>query len=112
MIDGISLIFFARANAHKQARDTVFTFIENKSGDVIFNFKNERHITKTEHVPDGLETVYFDGRLNISGIAGVSGPFSAYFSRDASRVPFVSFMKVFIGSVRLELIKWKGWQPE
>ena len=111
MIDGISLIFFARANAHKKVRDTVYTFIENKSGDVIFNFKNEKHHTKSESLPEGLETVYFDGQLNISGIAGVSGPFSAYFSRDASRVPFVSYMKVFIGSVELELIGWKGWQP-
>ncbi len=112
MIDGISLIFYARSQVHRQAADTVNTFIENTSGDVIFNFKNETHTTETDELPDGIKTVYFDGQLNIKGIAGVSGPFDAYFSHDASRVPLLSHLEVFIGHVTITLIKWKGWTPQ
>ncbi len=111
MIDGISLIFFARAHVESEKRDTVYTFIENKSGDVIFEFLNKQSHTKTDILPEGIETIFFKGHLNLSGIAGVSGPFSAYFSKDPSHVPLLSFLKVFVGKVTITLVKWKGWQP-
>jgi len=112
MIDGISLIFYARSHVHELHADTVSTFIENTSGDVVFNFKNESQITETDELPDGVNAVYFKGQLNIKGIAGVSGPFEAYFSRDASRVPLLSYLEVFVGHVTITLEKWKGWKPE
>ena len=111
MIDGISLIFYARSEVHQQRKDTVNTFIENNSGDVIFDFMNKEQITDTDELPEGIKTVYFKGLLNIKGIAGVSGPFEAYFSRDASRVPLKSYLEVFIGHVTITLVKWKGWKP-
>ncbi|HHM01901.1 MAG TPA: DUF3108 domain-containing protein [Caldithrix abyssi] len=111
MIDGISLIFFARANVDTKKRDTVYTFIENKSGDVIFNFHKKYTHTETDVFPRGIGTIFFDGHLNISGIAGVSGPFSAYFSRDPSHVPLLSFLKVFVGKVTITLVGWQGWRP-
>ncbi len=111
MIDGISLIFFARAHVESRKKDTVYTFIENKSGDVIFEFLNKHTHTKTDVLPEGIGTIFFKGHLNLSGIAGVSGPFSAYFSRDPSHVPLLSFLEVFVGKVTITLVEWKGWQP-
>jgi Protein of unknown function (DUF3108) len=110
-IDGISLIYFARINSGKPGKDTVSTFIEDKSGDVVFNFSKERMLTETDSIPEGLPTLYFSGELFVEGIAGVTGPFEAWFSDDAFRVPILSYMKVFIGSVKIELEQWKMWSP-
>ncbi len=110
-IDGISLIYFARINSVEPGKDTVSTFIEDKSGDVVFNFSQERTITEIDSIPDGLATLYFDGELFVEGIAGVTGPFEAWFSDDAYRVPILSYMEVFIGSVKIELQRWKKWSP-
>jgi len=110
-IDGISLIYFARINAAKPGRDTVSTFIEDKSGDVVFNFTKEREITEIDSIQEGLSTLYFEGELFVEGIAGVTGPFEAWFSDDAYRVPILAYMEVFIGSVKIELEQWKKWSP-
>ncbi|KAA3618313.1 MAG: DUF3108 domain-containing protein [Calditrichaeota bacterium] len=110
-IDGISLIYFARINSAIPGKDTVSTFIEDKSGDVVFNFTEERTITEIDSIPQGLSTLYFNGELFVEGIAGVTGPFEAWFSDDAFRVPILSYMEVFIGSVKIELEGWKKWSP-
>ena len=110
-IDGISLIYFARINSVNPGIDTVSTFIEDKSGDVVFNFMKKREFTKIDSIPQGIPTLYFKGELFVEGIAGVTGPFEAWFSDDAYRVPIISYMEVFIGSVKIELQDWKNWSP-
>lgn len=109
--DGISLIQYARVNSLDLKQDTARTFIEDKSGDVVFNFLLTRHITEIEAIPDGVNTVFFNGEIKMKGIAGLTGPFETWYSDDYARVPVVAFMEVFIGRVRVELIKWKNWTP-
>lgn len=110
--DGISLIQYARFNSFETKNDTVSTFIEDKSGGVIFDFSLSKHVTKIKSIPDGINTVYFNGVLLMKGIAGITGPFETWYSDDNSRVPILAFMEVFIGKVRIELDKWKFWTPK
>lgn len=112
LYDGISLIHYARVNSLQIKKDTVSTFIEDKSGDVVFNFSLSKHVTKVESFPDGINTVYFNGILYVKGIAGITGPFETWYSDDNSRVPILAFMEVFIGRVRIEIDKWKSWSPK
>ncbi|MCB0284028.1 MAG: DUF3108 domain-containing protein [Calditrichaeota bacterium] len=109
--DGISLIFYARMNSLYVKDDTVSTFIEDKSGDVIFNFKNSKQTSKIDALDKEVKTSYFSGTLKVTGIAGVTGPFEAWFSDDAYRLPVVSYLDVFIGSVKISLEKWNYWKP-
>lgn len=111
LYDGISLIYYARMNSLYSRKDTVSTFIEDKSGDVLFNFINSKQATELDSLQDEIKTVYFDGILKVTGIAGVTGPFEAWFSNDAYRVPILAYLEVFIGSVKISLEKWKYWQP-
>lgn len=110
-IDGISLMYFARINSGTPGLDTVSTFIEDKSGDVVFNFSQEKTITEIDAIPEGVSTLYFEGELFVEGIAGVTGPFEAWFSDDVYRVPILAYMEVFIGHVTIELEEWKLWSP-
>lgn len=112
LIDGIGLIQFARVNSLSIQKDTVSTFIEDKSGDVLFNFSLSKHITKSDAFPEGINTVYFNGELFVTGIAGITGPFETWYSDDNSRVPVRAYMEVFIGQVEIELVKWKNWYPQ
>ena len=111
LYDGIALIQFARISSLEIHKDTVSTFIESKSGDVAFDFSLPQKITKTDAFPNGIKTVYFNGELFVTGIAGITGPFETWYSDDSSRVPILAYMEVFIGQVDIELVKWKNWSP-
>jgi hypothetical protein len=43
----------------------------------------------------------------------LTGYFQGWFSNDETFIPIVAEMKVIIGNVKLELVKWnrKGWNP-
>ena len=49
-------------------------------------------------------------RLKFVGIAGVKDEFKGWFSPDRQSVPVIAKMKAFIGSVGIELIRWKNWE--
>jgi hypothetical protein len=57
--------------------------------------------------------VGFDGRADFVGIFGLTGGFEGWFSNDEARVPIMAKMKVLIGSVTIELMRWNrpGWTP-
>ena len=46
-------------------------------------------------------------------IFGLTGVFEGWFSDDAASVPISAKMHVLIGSVRIELLRWKrsNWTP-
>jgi hypothetical protein len=60
-----------------------------------------------------VDVVHFDGHLDFVGIFGLTGGFEGWFSNDEARVPIMAKMKVLIGSVTVELMKWnrQGWTP-
>jgi len=106
--DGTSMIFYARNNAHRNHKDTLYSIYEAEVDKVVLNFtgKNEEiTLINNEKIPSH----YVDGELLIKGIAGVTGPYSGWFSTDSQRVPLKAYLKVFIGSVKVELESWKNW---
>jgi hypothetical protein len=69
--------------------------------------------TEIDAVKYPVETIEFDGRADFVGIFGLTGGFSGWFSNDEAAVPIIAKMKVILGSIRLELVKWNrpGWVP-
>jgi hypothetical protein len=43
----------------------------------------------------------------------LTGDFEGWFSNDEARVPILAKMKVILGSITIELMRWKraGWTP-
>ena len=111
--DGMSLFFYARMNVRQKKQEQVRTFIENKEVMTFINFMNDRSSMEIDAVEYPVEVNHFDGRADFVGVFGLTGGFQGWFSNDGARIPIVARMKVFLGSVKAELVRWtrQGWQP-
>lgn len=112
-LDGLSLFFYARKNFREQKKVSVPVFVNEKSYKTNFNFMNKLGATEIDAVSYPVETIEFDGTSDFTGVFGLTGYFKGFFSNDDAGVPIVAKMKVILGSVHIELIKWTrpGWIP-
>lgn len=111
--DGMTLFFFAREHVRSTWQVEVPTYMDTKEEGTRIRFTGERKPLEIEAVPYEVETVYLDGVANFVGVFGVTGEYEGWFSNDAARIPMFAKMKVLLGSVEIELVKWtrKNWAP-
>lgn len=111
--DGLSLFYFARRHAREKKKVTTPVFINEKTFLTSFNFLNKVGAQKIGAVQYPVETVELEGNANFIGIFGLTGYFQGFFSNDEAAIPIVAKMKVLIGSIHIELVKWNrsGWVP-
>jgi len=107
ILDGLSILFYARAMAKHKAEIYVPVIAYNKISDAYLNIRGEKRRVKTRG--EKVEGYYLDGRLKFVGIAGIKEGFRGWFSPDEQSVPIKAYMKAFIGSVRIELEEWDQW---
>lgn len=113
MLDGLSMFYFARENVHQHKELNMATFVDEKEVNTYFNFSNTKGSKEIDAVKYPVQTVEFDGHTDYVGFFGMTGGFSGAFSNDEAAVPIVAKMKVVVGNVHIELIKWNrpGWTP-
>ena len=111
VLDGATMIYYARAHVHTSETDTLTSFFEAKKGKVFINFQGENDVVEIDALEQPLKTYYLDGVVQMKGIAGLTGPYKGWFSQDAQRPPLKAQLKVFVGSVNIELEEWKNWSP-
>jgi hypothetical protein len=111
--DGLSLLFFARARARSKAFDRVPVIIYRTKATTTIRNTVAVESVDIDAVDYPVRTVKIDGDTGFTGIFGLTGGFEGWFSDDAAGVPIKAKMHVLIGSVTLELIRWKrpGWGP-
>jgi hypothetical protein len=111
--DGLSLFFYARAKLFSGLKANVPTVIKEQKVNTSIDFKVERTSVDLDAVDYPVDVVRFDGNMEFVGIFGLTGGFEGWFSNDEARVPIQAKMKVLIGSVTVELMKWTrpGWNP-
>ncbi len=111
--DGLSLLYFARANVHQQKEVTIPTLIVRSKASTFINFLNEHDEAEIDSVDYPIDVVKFEGNANFVGLYGLTGAFKGWFSADSAAIPIKAKMKVFIGNVNIELRSWKraGWIP-
>lgn len=111
--DGLSLLFFARANVRKDTEVKVPTMINSTKGLTILNFYNKHTSSEINAVDYPVDVIEFDGEALFKGIFGLTGPFKGWFSNDTAQIPIKAEMSVIIGSIDIELIKWSrnNWMP-
>ena len=112
ILDGTSLIFYARKQAFSTKKDTVESFFESERGKVAFNFHGQKKPVKIAALVSPVDCYYIDGKIDTRGIAGVTGRYKGWFASDGQRPPIKGELKVFIGNVKIELEKWENWQPK
>ncbi len=111
--DGLSLLYFARANVKSGKRITVPTMVDSSQAVTHFNFWNKQANVKHDTVAYPIDVIEFDGNAEFTSIFGLTGPFKGWFSNDAARIPIRAKMKVILGTIDIELKQWNrnGWNP-
>ena len=111
--DGLSLFFYARANVRDKKKVSVPTVVNEKNVTTNLDFIGERTGEKIDAVDYPIDVLHFEGQANFVGVFGFSGGFEGWFSNDAEAVPVVVKMKVLIGNIRIELVRWnrERWTP-
>jgi hypothetical protein len=111
--DGLSLFFYARTHCRQNKQDSAQIFIDEKSSYTRFNFMNKIGTQEIDAISYPVQVNEFDGIADFTGIFGLTGYFRGFFSNDIASIPIVAKMKVILGSIHIELIKWNrpGWIP-
>lgn len=111
--DGLSLYYYARQFVRSPQRVVIPTMIREKKVRTIINFSSKHTKADIDAVAYPVDVIEFDGDAEFVGIFGLTGAFEGWFSNDDARIPILAKMKVIIGNIRIELLKWtrQGWSP-
>lgn len=111
--DGSSLLFAARSLLKSKKSLRLPTVIMEDTVNTVVNFNGKQESVSIDAVEYPIKSLYLNGEANWTGIYGLSGRFEGWFSDDEARIPVKAKMKVYVGSVTIELQKWRrgSWQP-
>jgi hypothetical protein len=111
--DGLSLLYFARANVKSGKPIAVPTMVDGSRGTTYLNFYNKRTSVSIAAVRYPIDVIEFDGTAEFTGIFGLTGPFKGWFSNDTAQIPIQAEMNVILGTIDIELKQWNrnGWNP-
>jgi hypothetical protein len=112
-VDGVSIGYFPRKLIHTGTPVEVPTVLYGKLGKTRFDFLNKRTTTSIDALDHPVRVVEIDGSTTVKGIFGMTGGFRSWFSDDSAAVPIKGRLKVLLGEVEVELVKWNrnGWKP-
>lgn len=111
--DGLSLFFFARDQVFSGKKVNVSCVVKEQKVNTYIDFSKERTSVEVDAIDYPVDVVKFEGNAEFEGIYGLTGGFTGWFSHDEARVPILAKMRVIVGSVTIELMKWTrpGWTP-
>jgi hypothetical protein len=111
--DGLSILFYARMNFGGEKTINVPCFVNEKKVNTRINYYTDVSGVSIDAVDYDIACVRLDGETDFISVFGLTGYFQGWFSNDAALIPIVAEMRVIIGNVKLELVKWnrKGWIP-
>ena len=111
--DGLSIFFYARMNSGQNKTVDVPCLVKERKEITKINFYKEVTDVSIDAVDYDISCTRLDGELDFISIFGLTGHFEGWFTNDEASIPVVANMKVLIGNIRLELVKWKreGWKP-
>jgi len=111
--DGLSIFYYARMNTGSNKSVNLPCFVNEEKVYTKINFYDRISPVEIESIDYPVECVYLDGETDFVSVYGLTGRFEGWFSNDEAAIPIKAHMKVIIGNVTLELIKWKktGWIP-
>jgi hypothetical protein len=111
--DGMSLFFLARKYTKMKKAIRIPTIVDRDTTFTIINFQNKPVDMGIKATDYKIKTIYFNGKMEWTGIYGLTGEFEGWFSNDDASVPIKAKMKVYLGSIDIELTDWKrkNWLP-
>lgn len=111
--EGLSIFYLARHYVDSKKNYKVPTIIEGDTVKTTINFDGRIENVEIDAVKYPVRTKYLNGSADWTGVYGLSGKFEGWFSDDEAKIPIRAKMKVYVGSVDIELVSWKrgSWTP-
>jgi hypothetical protein len=111
--DGCSLFFYARKNANMKKSVTIPTVMMSDTVFTSINFLGEQESQEIDAAQYPIDCTHFVGDARWTGVYGLTGKFEGWFSNDVASIPIKAKMKLYVGSVWVELVRWNrsGWNP-
>jgi hypothetical protein len=111
--DGLSLYFHARGHALEKMQKNIPTFIDTNEVTTKINFGVNHEEEEIDAVEYPIDVMKLEGHADFVGIFGLTGGFDGVFTNDRAGIPITARLKVILGSIRVELRKWKrgDWTP-
>jgi hypothetical protein len=112
-LDGISIGYYPRRVVHTSQPVQVPTILYGKLGTTTFYLPGEKTTVDLDAVDYPVRAIEMEGTTSVVGVFGMTGDFVGWFSDDMYAVPLKGKLKVLLGSVTMELVKWKrgSWNP-
>ncbi len=112
-VDGLSIGYYPRRIVHLDRPVEVSTILYGRTGITTFYLPGEREEVDIDAVDYPIRTIKVEGNTTAVGIFGMSGDFVGWFSDDEAAVPIRGRVKVLLGSISIQLVKWNrpGWSP-
>jgi hypothetical protein len=111
--DGLSLFFHARDQLFSHQQQNIPVLIKEAKSNCHIDFTGERTSVEIDAYDYPIDVIKFTGNAEFTGIFGLTGGFTGWFSNDEARIPIMAKMKVILGSITIELMQAKraGWTP-
>jgi len=111
--EGLSILYLARKFSNLKRTIKIPTIIYKDTCSTTINFTGKQETVNISAFKKPVKTLYFTGLADWEGIYGLSGKFEGWFSDDDAHIPIKAKMNVYVGSVVIELVKWKrgSWNP-
>jgi len=110
--DGMSIIYYARANCYREKSEHLVVFYAAQEGTLEIKFSSQTESIEVSFTDGNMSAYYINGEAHFKAIAGFGGNYEGWFSLDEQRVPLAARMEVFVGSVYLELEEYRNWHPD
>ncbi len=114
-VEGASLLLYARTRCHTGKAYGVPTMVGNGLHKTHLDFSGEKEKVNVDALRSPIFAIRYTGSADWKGgtSAGLTGEFCGWVSDDDAAVPLRAEMKVFLGSITIELEKWvrPGWAP-
>jgi hypothetical protein len=114
-VEGPSLFFYTRCVSNSRRVVHVPTIVNGKIGNTILDFAGPIQQTEIDALERPVRTREYIGTALWSGTstAGLSGDFVGWISDDEASVIIKAELNILLGSITVELEKWKrpGWVP-
>jgi hypothetical protein len=114
--DALGLLMLSRLLVFDQRSLTVPTLNDYSIGETELRFTGLTECVRTPAFNTAVRCRRVDGTANWIGktFAGMQGPFTGYFSDNSAAVPIRAEVKIFLGSIVLELESFEraGWNQE
>lgn len=112
---GSSLIYYTRLILNPGSVKSVPTMLGGNFYKTILNYCGPVEFIEIDAFESPIRTFKYEGNAEWDGkaTAGLSGEFTGWISDDDASVVISAEMKIFLGSIDIELQKWykPGWKP-